>query len=60
MTQASSQEQSCLSTAASRKCRGSQLEKSDPLEMRMHLQSLATWMQKLRSFFEALQLDDIA
>src|SRR5580700_3911800 len=27
-TQASSQEQSCLSTAASRKCRGSQLENS--------------------------------
>jgi len=26
----------------------------------MHLQSLATWMQKLKSFFEALQLDDIA
>src|SRR5467141_2546613 len=28
--------------------------------MRAHLQSLATWMQKLRSFFEALRLDDIA
>jgi len=28
--------------------------------MRTRLQSLATWMQKLRSFFEALRLDDIA
>jgi hypothetical protein len=46
-----SQEQSCLSTAASRKCRGTQLENSDPLGMRTRLQSLATWVQKLRSFF---------
>src|SRR5260370_33888739 len=36
-TQASSQEQSCLSTAASRKCRGSQLENSDPPGMRTRL-----------------------
>jgi len=28
--------------------------------MRTRLQSPATWMQKLRAFFEALRLDDIA
>ena len=43
--------------AASRKCRGSQLENSDPLGVRTHLHSLATWMQKLKSFFGALRLD---
>jgi len=30
-----------------------------PLKCRTHLQSLATWTQKLRSPFEVLRLDDI-
>ena len=60
MTQASSREQNCLWTEVSHKCRGSQLENSDPPGMRTRLQSPATWMQKLRAFFEALRLDDIA
>ena len=60
MTQASSPERSCLWTGVSPRCKGNQLENSDLLRMRAHLQSLATWMQKLRSFFETLRLDDIA